>query len=261
MSEHRRGFVAAVGIDTSTTYRELQSRLWTEPRDLGVLAVGLLMSEKTGLQGVRNRHESLYPLPPEAKRIAQARETQIGPSLEIVVHYNTDHPDEIADQLLQALSPIQNAIAGVQVNGLNFEQAKTLQKFKAQHPDISTIMQIHRGLLARYKPAELAALVAGCPDVDYVWLDASGREGIELDLAELMPYIAELAEKTPVGIGIAGGLNADNVYDLLAPAVNEYPWLSWDGQKGIQTYGRFDINKAEQFLAVSTGLRETFPPQ
>lgn len=260
MTFDREQFTAAVGIHSAEDYSDLRYMLRGVPRDLGRLCVGLLMSEKTGLLGVPNRHGQVYPDFATTERIVTASELGEWPELGIVLHYNTDNPDQIAGQLERALAPIAQGIDGVQVNGLNFEQARSLQRLKDVYPNIPIIMQIHSGLLRQYNPAELAASVADCPPLDYVWLDASGGEGKTLQPNDLLPYIAELAAKTNVGIGLAGGLDANNVTNVLPPLLAIEASLSWDAQSGVQHRDEsglrvFDIEAARRFLEASTSIR------
>src|SRR5262249_27864450 len=120
-------FTAAVGIDTAANLNYVRGQIAQVDRGLGHLAVGLLMSEKTGLLGIPNRHGSLYPTFAETDAIAGSafRANHESPTqrLDIIIHYNTDHTDQINGQLIRALVPMQDCISGVQINGLNFDQA------------------------------------------------------------------------------------------------------------------------------------------
>jgi phosphoribosylanthranilate isomerase len=256
-------FEAAVGIDTGERYREM-CRIIHEARKqegypwltMGRFAVGMLMSEKTGLQGIPNRHGSIYPLPKDASDIVSARfdfekNYPGGEPLLVLLHYNTDHPEIIGDQLNEAIEPIAEGIDGVQVNNLKFgRQVNSLTRFKREHPDVPVILQAHRKMLADLEPSEFAKKLSSVQDiVDYVWLDLSGGLGIDVDSSAMRPYIETIKIEVPaMMIGVAGGLNAQNLDEKIGPLLGDHPDLSWDSQTGVQ-YKSGDNKKFSEFYA------------
>jgi phosphoribosylanthranilate isomerase len=255
-------FAAAVGIDTAANYNLLADRLATVEREAGSLAVGILMSEKTGLQGVENRHGALYPLFDQVEAIASAQSNRPHP-LELIVHYNTDNSDQVGGQLVRALAPIAHNVNGVQVNGLDFDQAAKLEAVRAAYPHLAIIMQINSRLLAQYDPLALVEAVNATRAIDYVWLDDSGGLGNVLKPKKVLPYIKPLYTDTDVGIGMGGGLTPRNLQRLLQPILMRYPAISWDAQSGVQKVVRdqrhFDADRAADFLTISAELHRAYP--
>jgi hypothetical protein len=257
-------FAAAVGIDTAANYNRLADSVADVEREAGALAVGILMSEKTGLLGVENRHgTSMYPLFDEVEAIAAAHASHRRP-LELIVHYNTDNPDHVGGQLVRALAPIAPNVNGVQVNGLDFHQAARLAKVKEAYPHLAVIMQINSQLLTEHSPASLVGSVNATEAIDYVWLDDSGGRKKLLQPQLLLPYVAALYEDTDVGIGVGGGLTPRNLRRQLKPLLVRYPAISWDGQSGVQTMvnqrKQFEVDMAAMFLTVSAELQLAYPP-
>jgi hypothetical protein len=256
-------FAAAVGIDTATNYNLLVDRLAPVERQVGSLAVGVLMSEKTGLLGIPNRHGSVYPPFNEVEAMAAAQANHPNP-LELIVHYNTDHTDVVAGQLVRALAPIAPNVNGVQINGLGFNDVPQLERLKEAYGHLAIMMQINSDLLSQYSAAELVEMVNRSKCIDGVWLDPSGGLDVQLSPADLLPYIQALTDDTDASIGMGGGLNPQTLRRLLEPVLSEHPGISWDGQSGVQTevdgQKHFDVDKAYDFLAISADLRREYPP-
>jgi hypothetical protein len=254
-------FAAAVGVDTAANYKLLADRLSPVERRVGSLAVGILMSEKTGLLGTPNRHGSVYPLFNEVEAMA-AEQARHPKPLELIVHYNTDNNHAVAGQLVRALAPIAPNVNGVQINGLGFNDTPQLEKLKERYPHLAIIMQINSSLLAQHTADELVEAVEGSEFIDGVWLDPSGGYGVKLAPKDLLPYIKALTD-TDASIGMGGGLNGQTLRRLLVPILTEYPEISWDAQSGVQTIvdgtKQFDLDKAHDFLATSADLRREYP--
>lgn len=273
----RQPFFAAVGIENSSQLHELQDATRDirqemhakEGYQLGRIAVGMLMSEKTGLKNTPNRHGPIYPTQTPAHDIAYRRyrtDLSIEP-LRVVVHYNTDHPEYIASQLQEATEQIQQGIDGVQVNNLEAHEIDGLRSFR-QERRMPAVLQIHRRFLNTYTPGDLTELLRQKREAcDYIWLDMSGGEGEPLNREQLLPFIKEITEDPELadkGVGLAGGLNGENIQKI-EPLLREEPNLSWDAQRGVQTKEdgqyRFDTDKAAKFLQASFALRKKYPPE
>ncbi len=253
-------FTAVVGVESRSQYLELAQEVADRDRSLGELAVGVLMSEKTGLLGLPNRHGEIYPDFDRLDAIAHAAESLDNLGLPIIIHYNTDNPDRVGDQLIRALAPYPN-IKLVQVNGLDLDQLRKLRKLK-ESKDISIIMQVNAQLLESHTPSELTQAITRFDEevVSYAWLDGSGGLGKKLDWEKLEPFVKEL-QGVGIGVGIAGGLNPDNLEEMLPDILDSYTEISWDAQSGVMDtidrgIQRFDTNKAKNFLVKSMQLRQ-----
>lgn len=256
-------FSAVVGIENAGQYCELTAA--GIDSGVGRLAVGVLMSEKTGLLGVPNRHGAVYPTFEDTEGIFMEHDEVGVDQLPVVVHYNTDHPEVISDQLIRALYPYDPE--AVQINGLRPQHLRSLAMFKEARPGIDVVLQIDDELLSTMTPnaiADLAVQYSGV--IDCLWLDGSSGKGKPLQHSKLLPVIDRVSSMTEsVGIGVAGGLNPDNLEELLTPILKEFPNTSWDVESGVQVIddgGRkhFDTDAARRFFAASLALREQFLP-
>lgn len=257
----KESFSAVVGVENAGQYRELTAV--EVDRSAGRLAVGVLMSEKTGLLGVSNRHGTVYPTFEDTEGIFMEHDEAGVDQLPVVVHYNTDNPKAIGGQLIRALYPYDPE--AVQINGLRPQHLRSLATFKEARPGIDVVLQIDSELLSSMRPNELASLFAQHSEViDFLWLDGSGGEGKPLERAELLPIIEAVTNiNESVGVGVAGGLSPGNLEELLTPILEEFPDISWDAQSGVQVvdgYGKkhFDTAAACRFFAASLALREQF---
>ncbi|HUC96207.1 MAG TPA: hypothetical protein VMR16_00895 [Candidatus Saccharimonadales bacterium] len=283
-------FQAVVGIDSAQHYRDLSKEVAKQAVDerfglrtydqLGRRAVGLLMTEKTGLLCIPNRHGAIYPMSAETEAIAGNRaRTSIfqAEPMPLIVHYNTDHPEVVGEQLNRAILPIHSSVDGIQVNGLDFgEQMDSLSSFRVGNPNLMSIpliVQINKNLLDEYTPSQLAAKIkqqfygdrvnySNCNGViSYVWLDPSGGLGNQFDPEKMIDYISAIRQETPqIGIGVAGGLDYSNLSSRMLPILEKHPDISWDTQSGVQNEvnGRrqFSTIKAAKFLIASENLRQ-----
>ncbi|MEX0748831.1 MAG: hypothetical protein WD467_03015 [Candidatus Saccharimonadales bacterium] len=269
----RQPFTATVGVENRGQYLEIAHA--DVDRRLGEIAVGILMSEKTGLENISNRHGLTYPLFDEVDEIVAAQHEYGVPAVPLIIHYNTDRPDQAGQQLVAALHR-HETIAAVQVNGLQPEHYGNLEFLKAARPKLDVIVQIDNYMLRKYRhqpdrfyaagPELLVEEVTKHGVIDGVWLDGSGGCGKELDVDVLIPYIDAFARKG-ISVGVAGGLHAGSVHDLLLPLLRRYASLdntqpasiSWDAQSGVmdetRSGHRFNTQKAVDFLCSSNALR------
>lgn len=266
-------FTAAVGIDSAANYVMTMTEIEASmpgAMKTGQLAVGLLMSEKTGLLGIPNRHGEIYPTFESAERIAQTREYlgHLGHSfLSVILHYNSDNPKEVSGQLHRALAPIDYGIDAIQINGLYpGRESLRLQALKQNYPKMPILLQIHKWIFDDYKRHELAEDIGAsyrAGAMDGVWLDASGGEGKSMDAEKLISYIKDIRQAAPsLRIGVAGNLNADNLEEKITPILAVDSNISWDAQTGVQDEHQgkrsFSVTKSIRFLVRSAELRQQF---
>lgn len=260
-------FAAAVGIEDDMQFRELYL-LTTEARERtgpAGMAVGVLMSEKTGLTGIPNSHGVVYPTFEAVDGIVAVKgeyDSKFrGTAPKLVIHYNTDHPQHVSGQIKRAIDWMTWRVDGVQINNLKWEHVPLLAKLRKDMPGLTTVLQIHKGLKEDLVSHEVAnKLVSHQEYVDYVWLDDSGGEGKRMDPQNLLPLIEEIKDRTTIKVGVAGGLRPDNLEETLSPILAEHPDISWDSQSGVQEGQgkgsmRFRIEKAAEFLVRSARLR------
>ncbi len=95
--------------------------------------------------------------------------------------------------------------------------------------------------------------------IQRVLLDRSGGKGVALVPQDLLPFARAIREELPgLGIGVAGGLGAENVDGLLEPFVREFPDVSVDAQTllcvGGNALNPLDLKAAELFAVRSAAV-------
>ncbi len=121
------------------------------------------------------------------------------------------------------------------------------------------LLQAHSEIMNTHTPKELVKLLGRFAAVDYVLLDSSHGKGVRLEVDRLRPYVDTLHESTKlehVGIGIAGGLNAQIVAEDLPNITQKYPDLSWDAEAQLHKVDQWgkrpiDMRNASEYVAVS----------
>ena len=126
----------------------------------------------------------------------------------------------------------------------------------------STIIVLQVGArafeLIGYSPQKLADKIESEYGglIHYVLLDASGGLGKPLDARMLTPYLRALAAKRlPIGLGVAGGLNADSLH-LVVSLIDEFPNLCLDAEGKLRN--RKDNMSVRAAISYLTGTYALF---
>lgn len=115
------------------------------------------------------------------------------------------------------------------------------------------LLQCYGKIMNQHSPAQIKELLKQYEGLaDYVLLDASHGQGKRLDVEQLKPYIDELYGVDGIGLGIAGGLDAQIVAQELPALLADYPDLSFDAEGRLRlpetgTY-RLDQPTTAQYL-------------
>lgn len=201
------------------------------------LMAGILVSSKTK-DGILNGYPKRYPPIESVKALIPGGIDSLN-----LIHYNTDNPDRLADEMAEVLSFCDERIDGFQLNVCWPEVSQFEEFYKKANRKTVIILQIGRHALEQvnFVPKLLIRKIrSGYLDfIHGILIDPSGgkdqayeREGIRDYLAEL--YNADLR----INIGIAGGLHGgfcpngrDNFLDFaLKPLAQMYPDLSIDAE-------------------------------
>ena len=89
--------------------------------------------------------------------------------------------------------------------------------------------------------------------VDYMLVDPSGGYGREMDVTRVRSYVDEVYQRQiPISVGVSGGLEAQNVEELIGPLMGEYPGLSCDAEgrlrKGPEGLTVLDMEAVEAYI-------------
>ncbi len=191
------------------------------------LMEGLLVSHKS-LRGEPAKFPERYPRNEELCTVFALCSNTIN-----LVHFNTNEPGKLLDQMLEVDELVGPYCNGFQLN-IAWPDPATLERYLSRRirtpwrgkPVI--VLQCGRAALEEYdrNPKKIAQVVAGNYEglVDYVLIDSSGGKGEEFNTAFANECLSELFANCPsIGPGIAGGLSADNIQKQLGPLFKELP--------------------------------------
>lgn len=194
------------------------------------LMVGVLVSHKT-LHGETNKWPNRYP---KMDKIGQIFVKH--PQVLNIVHYHTSEQTDLFAQLELVMKYAGDSCDGIQLN-IVWPDPKEIQKFKKIFPEKKIVLQLSRTILNQPPDHVARRLVIDYEGlIDYVLLDASGGQGLDLDANFLLPYVEKIKlMPQPVDIVVAGGLWSNNLY-LLDPLLSVYPDLSIDAEGNLRDF-------------------------
>jgi hypothetical protein len=248
-------YIGISGIGHYEQHVALFDIAWRERIDkLGhFLMIGVQATSKTQVQDVENKRGQMWH--PVGDSIADAAVSEDSGLTRPYVHCAFQKEEDLEQGLENIMSRTRHYVRGIQFNGLPWvrrDYKPFLHEFKEKYPNKSVIMQASGSILDNHSPAELAQELTGM-EADYVLLDPSGGLGIELNLNALEPYIDEIYQRQlPISVGIAGGLEAQNIERILGPLIETYPGLSCDAEgrlrKGPEGFTTLDLKASEEFI-------------
>jgi len=215
--------------------------------------IGIQATGKTQVLGIENRRGQMWH--PVGDSIADAAASEDSGLTKPYVHCFFESEAELVQGLENVMQRTRHYNRGIQLNGLPWvrqDYRPLIHQFRAKYPDQSIIIQANQDMLASHSPADVASELGSMP-VDYILFDASGGWGVELEPDKIRPYVDEIyQQQLPVGVVIAGGLEAQNVEQLFGPLVEVYTGLSCDAEgrlrKGPKGATELDMDAAEAFI-------------
>lgn len=181
--------------------------------------VGVLASDKT-LDGLPNKHPHRFP------RVERIRDLfSDNPNTVNLVHFNTHRVGRLMEDLIDLTERYGGPnMYGFQLN-VPWPDPKKLLTYKK-------ICRPNR--LVLWLGGDAVAEVEGSPRLLAEWvsrysyiatdvlLDPSGGFGREFNVREALTYLQALRD-LGLGLGVAGGLSADNLIHLVEPIAADYP--------------------------------------
>jgi len=243
-----------IGVTGCMSNQEVEHllRLMPEPIDPPqLLMVGVLVSSKT-MAGGKNKYPNRYPGMNDVYRIFPDH----GPALNLV-HYNTQEPDTLYEQLMQMTDWWRYRINGFQLN-VAWPDPRIIKRYVTACPTKDIVLQVggHAFEMIGNSPTHLVERVKEYQGlIKCVLLDPSGGHGTLLDMARMIGYLDVLyASKVDIGIGIAGGLCAETL-DHVAPLIKGFPGLSIDAEGRLRDGDdHLDLVKAEAYVQKALAL-------
>ena len=197
-----------------------------------VLMTGVLASYKT-LSGHEPSQPGRYPVVRDIEFIFPMHPRSLN-----LIHYNTRELATLYDQLQRLKDLAGRWFSGFQLN-IKWPPLQPLQEYIRHNPDAINVLQLGRGAM-QYEdndPVAIARRARSYEDVvKYVLIDPSGGRGEPLDYDFARRLLRELYRVMPdVQMGVAGGLSAATINDLIGPLVSEFPFLCIDAEGGLRT--------------------------
>lgn len=186
-----------------------------------LVMAGVLVSNRT-LRGETNKWPNRYPRPELLKNIFPRFKCLLN-----LIHFNTKEPENLLDDMCKAQDIVGVNCDGFQLN-IAWPDPKVLEKYKTKAQFRRKVVVLQCGSKAieevgrnsvrlALKVKEYAGLI------DYVLVDPSGGYGKEFDCHFAFNCFRHLMEHAPdVGAGIAGGLHAENVSDMLTALLQRF---------------------------------------
>lgn len=195
--------------------------------------VGVLVSSKT-LAGQTNRYPNRYP---NIIGIAEILSLE-HPLLLNTIHYNTDDPATLDEQIDTIMSLAPGQIHALQLN-IRWANPVLLQMVKRKYRDLRLILQIGSGALDDVTEEEdiyigdALRVYEGVAD-DYL-VDPSGGKGQLFDVWRTFACLADKDIPRSIRPGVAGGRNADNIHELTGLMRRLGMVVNWDAEGKLRT--------------------------
>jgi hypothetical protein len=187
--------------------------------------IGVLMDSET-LAGQTNKWPECYPQKENVRNIFVG-----DPRVLNLVHYNTDHPETLCGQLMEATEVAGPNLDGFQLNA--WPLIPDLEDYWELHPNKFLSLRIGSKALAQVESMKRFREFIGAylPMIDTVLIDPNDNdnEGKTLRPAKGAEYLRVVRDYPTLGLGIAGILNP-NMLHLLEPLIQEFPDLSIDAR-------------------------------
>ena len=196
--------------------------------------IGVLISQRS-LRGCSNQWPNRYP------KIDQVADLFLPhPAVFNVVHYNTDDPTSLCQQLSEVIQLAGPNLHGFQLN-LPWPPPDELGRFAGQYPSLKFILQIGQESfrIVAERPAGIADRLREDYQglVHYVLLDLSAGYGQPLDTSWCLQNLRELqSANLGLGLGVAGGLSSSTLHSV-EPLIEEFPSLSIDAEARLRDDG------------------------
>ena len=192
------------------------------------LMVGVLVSGKT-LEGLPNRWQNRYPAIDKVRDIFLDH-----PDVLNLVHFNTKEKEseKILQQMLEIAHRAGENCHGFQLN-LKWPNPAMIKAYKERYPDHAIVLQCGSAALEAVgeedREERVALNLRNYREVcDYVLLDPSGGEGVQMDPQALLKYL-DIFDSMPslrgMFFGVAGGLESANL-PILEPIMRKRPSTS-----------------------------------
>ena len=248
-------YIGVSGIAHYEQHGEIKNIAIRERPDLlgYFVMVGVQASGKTQVLDVPNTKGQMWH--PVGESIADAAANEDSGLTKPYIHVFFDGKSELEQGVANVMRRTRHYVQGIQFNGLawlDIDYRPFMHVFNEVYPNQSIILQAGNVTLDNHSASEVADALKTMP-VDYLLLDASGGYGKQMDLDRIRSYVDEIYQRQiPVGVTVSGGLEAQNVEQLIGQLMEEYRDLSCDAEsrlrKGPKGLSEIDMSAVDEYL-------------
>lgn len=271
--ERSKPYIGISGVvEPSQQYYLMDQFIWNgldrdnDDADDRLIALGVKAVHKTQFLDIENKYGSeWYPVGEEA--FAGAVENGGIPSLRVAqTYFDADHVhnEEYRNEFVSRIRTRGKAwLNAIQFDMLPWHADESmlpwLEKLK-EESGLTILLQAHGEAMNELGPEGVAGKLGRyAPALDYILFDASHGKGVRMNTEALLPFL-DVAHYSGnlqrVGIGVAGGLNADVVREELPVVLELYPDISWDAEGQLHPAREdgtrpIDMQRAKEYIEAS----------
>lgn len=245
-------YIGVTGFMFASQVEQILKNQNINPSTIGRrLMVGVLVSSKT-LQGLENKWPMRYPKIKDLGTIFSS-----DPSCLNLIHFSSDHPGSLYDELMKITELAGPYLHGFQLN-IPWPDKEQLLKYKEFYPGMQLVL--HLGVEAfEEKEHDITKVYKAVVEygelIDYILLDMSAGKGTPLDSNIIENLVSEFTPLGYLGVGVAGGLHAGNIQQKLFDIVVKYPDVSTDAEGKLQSENEgLNFYEVRRYLEASIAL-------
>ncbi|MEO8691326.1 MAG: hypothetical protein ABI397_00910 [Candidatus Saccharimonas sp.] len=270
MTERPKPYIGVSGVVDTEQQRFLLDQFAQQNiDDARHLALGVKVVHKTQYLDVANKYgPEWYPVGESA--LASALEPYDRNSLRVAqVYFDVEHVGDegYRNKFMERIRRRGAAwLTAVQFDMLPWHRDSKFLDFienVKSETGFKVLLQAHGEAMNELGPNDIVCKLGGYASaLDYILFDASHGNGVQLDTHALRPFLEAAYnsnELSGVGIGIAGGLNAEVVRQDLPELLADYPDLSWDAEGQLHPVGLdgkrpLDMEVTSRYLEASAAV-------
>lgn len=242
-------YIGITGVTQKVESTALTQAYLAGPHQHRQLMLGYLVSEKT-LNRLPNAYPYKYPLIDSIERLVVN-----DPHVQNIVHYSTDHPETLSEQLWRIACLVGPKLHGFQLNIAwpdPAELAGYLRRIKHEGTYHRVILQLNRMTLAEVDNNAdqlVRRLTLYLELIDDVLFDLSMGEGIEISVPYATYFLRKIHSAYPeLGLVVAGGLGPKTAGRVI-PLLREFPGLGLDAESRLRAAdGTLNLQTAIEYL-------------